>query len=585
MALLQGTRFGDPLTGGADDDTLLGGAGRDTLEGGAGNDRLDGGNDADSLLGGEGDDTLVGGSGPDTLAGGDGSDTYVLTSNLVTRNGVFLQEDTVIEQATDSGIDHVITDSRLDVRQQHIENISIVGRNGDVLVRANNLNNVVQIAPSEDYFSIEVHTYGGADLIRGSAGRDRIFAGAGNDTLIGGARGDRLDGGVGADVMSGGSGNDTYFVDNAGDRIIEGADGGTEDTVFTVFDTVLPAALENLYLIGSARIGIGNAKDNRIQGNNEDNLLYGNGGDDTLTGGNGDDTLRGGAGADLYYGYDGSDTFFVMDPGDTVSEEETIREGSDTVVTNQGFTGNRFADIENIHLVGSGDIDAVRYDSTLLWETVRPGELRGNSGNNLLDGASRVADTMLGGHGDDIYMVENKGDVVIEGVNAGTDTVRSTINYALTAHVEQLELQGDRDLKGIGNGLDNVIVGNSGDNAINGREGSDTLTGGAGEDTFVFSRALGPDNVDTIMDLSRNADTILLHSNVFTALSGMAGGRLVASALRGGTEAADANDRIIYDRTTGALYYDADGTGGQAQILFAVLDNQTLISADVFEIA
>ena len=155
-------------------------------------------------------------------------------------------------------------------------------------------------------------------------------------------------------------------------------------------------------------------------------------------------------------------------------------------------------------------------------------------------------------------------------------------DYALSAHVERLELLGSQRHNGMGNGLDNVIVGNSGDNSLAGREGSDTLTGGAGADTFVFDRALGPNNVDTITDFSSAADMMILRSSVFTGLSGDS---LNADALRGGTSVAvDADDRILYDRDTGSLYFDEDGAGGADAVLFAVLDNKTTVTADDFVI-
>ena len=85
---------------------------------------------------------------------------------------------------------------------------------------------------------------------------------------------------------------------------------------------------------------------------------------------------------------------------------------------------------------------------------------------------------MLGGAGNDVYFVDNIGDLVLENLNEGTDAVFSTIDYTLTANVETLVLQGAGNLSGIGNALDNKLFGNSGDNTLNGGAGADRLTGG-----------------------------------------------------------------------------------------------------------
>ena len=49
-----------------------------------------------------------------------------------------------------------------------------------------------------------------------------------------------------------------------------------------------------------------------------------------------------------------------------------------------------------------------------------------------------------------------------------------------------------------------------------------------------------------------------------------------------GAAAHDANDRIIYDFTTGALMYDADGNGSGQAMAFAVLATGLPLTLDDF---
>jgi len=84
----------------------------------------------------------------------------------------------------------------------------------------------------------------------------------------------------------------------------------------------------------------------------------------------------------------------------------------------------------------------------------------------------------------------------------------------------------------------------------------------------VFNTALGGGNIDTIGDFNIAQDTINLSNNIFTAIGN---GTLAANAFVMGSAAGDADDRIIYDPVTGALYYDADGNGGGAAVQFATL--------------
>ena len=113
---------------------------------------------------------------------------------------------------------------------------------------------------------------------------------------------------------------------------------------------------------------------------------------------------------------------------------------------------------------------------------------------------------MYGLTGNDTYFVDNAGDIVIENLNEGNDTISASVNYALTANVEALVLQGAGNLSGTGNALANSIFGNIGANTIDGGGGVDRLTGDAGNDTFVFHA--GQANGDTVADFVGNGGAV-----------------------------------------------------------------------------
>jgi Ca2+-binding RTX toxin-like protein len=125
---------------------------------------------------------------------------------------------------------------------------------------------------------------------------------------------------------------------------------------------------------------------------------------------------------------------------------------------------------------------------------LRMANIMGDAWDNTLFGTSTAdridgglgADAMAGLLGDDIYYVDNVGDLVQERAGEGTDLVHAAISgYVLSANVENLTLDGDLDLNGSGNELDNVITGNTGNNNIYGDEGDDQLIGGAGDDVLI----------------------------------------------------------------------------------------------------
>jgi Ca2+-binding RTX toxin-like protein len=138
------------------------------------------------------------------------------------------------------------------------------------------------------------------DTLIGLGGDDELFGHGGSDTLAGGDGNDVLRGGAGDDDMSGGDGDDTYYVDSAGDAVVESPGQGA-DTVHTTASFSLGHNIENLIADSDAGlILIGNARDNTITGGEGDDRLVGNNGNDTLTGGAGRDVMIGGAQADQF---------------------------------------------------------------------------------------------------------------------------------------------------------------------------------------------------------------------------------------------------------------------------------------------
>ncbi len=170
----------------------------------------------------------------------------------------------------------------------------------------------------------------------------------------------------------------------------------------------------------------------------------------------------------------------------------------------------------------------------------------------------------------------------IESASGGLDGVQSSITFSLAnaGAVETLTLTGSLSIRGTGNTYNNTLTGNAGANVLdggagadndmlNGGTGKDTLTGGAGKDTFFFNAALSAANSDKINDFSVADDTVRLENAAFTALK--ATGALASAAFYVGAAAHDASDRIIYNKTTGALSYDSNGNAAGGAVQFATL--------------
>jgi serralysin len=327
----------------------------------------------------------------------------------------------------------------------------------------------------------------GDDQLSGGSGNDQLNGGSGNDQLFGGSGNDRLDGSFGNDQLFGGSGNDRYLVDSSADRILEIAGGGIDTVESTVSITldIIGGQVENIILTGTAKTATGNDLNNTITGNAEDNELSGGLGNDRLNGGAGNDILNGGSGRDIMTGGTGDDMYFFDSTRD--SAVETAGGGNDTVTSSVSIT--LATNVENAILVGSTALNATgnasinRLTGNNAANVLNGGAgndfLYGGSGDDRLDGGSG-SDVLEGGEGNDIYVVDNFNDSITE-TGTGTDTVFSSINFALGADLENLTLIGSAQ-SGTGNELNNTIIGTTGANLLYGGAGDDTLIGGAGAD-------------------------------------------------------------------------------------------------------
>ncbi|MEQ1844785.1 MAG: calcium-binding protein, partial [Nitrospira sp.] len=542
---VPGTEFDDSLTGTNAKDLFVGGLGNDQLIGDAGDDEY-------LFAAGDGIDTIQ-----DLAATGEGNE-------VVFGPGIASADLTLGWQAPPFGFGA----NKLLIR---------VGTGGDaVLMESFNRSNVLGPHGVDRYRfadgtllsydqliarGFDFTGTAGNDVLAGTNVVDRLNGLAGNDVLQGGDGDDVLDGGTGNDTLHGGRGDDTYLFGRGSgqDRLIDL--GGTQDTiqfatdvapgdvqvtktgndvVLTISDTgdsltLLQFLTASVLQIDAVRFAdgtvwdaatltdlarrpiVGTADVDTLVGTVGDDILQGLAGDDQLSGLAGRDLLDGGTGVDTLIGGAGDDTYLVDVAGDVVTE--LANEGLDTV--RSAATYQLSAYVENLTLTGSSSINGT-----------------GNDLDNVLTGNS-AANVLTGGLGNDSYAI-GTGDVVVEQLGEGIDTVETGQTYTLGTNLENLTLTGSSPIDGTGNDLDNVLVGNSAVNVLTGGKGNDTYVVSAG-DLVVELPGEGIDTVETTRSyrLGTNVENLTLLETAAPRQHGVVGASFPEdeTSIYGGTNA------------------------------------------------
>ncbi|MFN6563626.1 MAG: beta strand repeat-containing protein [Nostoc sp. ChiSLP01] len=596
MANLIGTNGNDTLLGTTSADTINGKLGNDTITGNKGNDTLTGGGGKDRFIYnlGDGIDTITdfGGVGKGTnptagviaevdtikfVGAGLTARNLLLTQNgtnlEITFEGVagtkivlnnFKLED--LENLKASGSTPAIGNIIFDGQSSIVDSFNVLDANStettigikNTVTFLNDLaNNITALDNSND----AINGQGGNDKIDGLSGDDLLRGGAGNDTLIGGAGNDVLRGDAGNDSLTGGTGN----------NLLDGVDGNDTLSVSGYYED----EQYDYRLSGKNTLNGGAGNDNlSASGSTGDNLLSGGNGNDslsisgyytflylndtydsrslgknTLNGGAGDDNLSASAstGNNLLSGDDGNDTLSISGyyDGDNYEEYNSRSSGNNTL---NGGAGNDIlsasgSEGDNLLFGGDGN-DSLSisgyYKYTPYDNPYEPRDL-----SNTYDSRSSGKNTLSGGTGNDTL---NAGGSTGNNLLDGGDS-----NDILTAS------------NATGN---NILKGGNGNDTLTGGKGNDSLYGGSGIDTFVFNSF--NEGVDKISDFNATNEVIQVSAAGFGG--GLSAGVLKASQFTIGTSATTSSQRFIYNSTTGALFFDQDGSaGGFTKVQFALV--------------
>jgi Ca2+-binding RTX toxin-like protein len=535
---------------GDNDDVAYGGDGNEIFSGGTGSNTIDGGG---------GNDTIIGGLGYSTINGGTGKDTIDYSEATASSGGTGV----TVNLGSTSGYGNQFSDT------------------------LDSIENVI-----------------------GSAHKDTIVGSGGENLLQGGASDDTLEGGFGSDTIEGGAGINTARFTGSTVAIVDLSKTTEQDTGYGT-DTLTD--IQNVE---------GGSGADKLTGNHQANLLDGNSGNDTLVGKEGNDTLQGEAGNDTLEGGVGNDTLDGGSSADTAVFSGA--RGNYSIVNNPDGT---ITITDNVGQDGTDTLKDIRFakfgDQTIALTNGAPTSISPSTATVSESAAIGATVTTFFGSDPDgdtltFSLVSDAGGLF--GISDGKLVVKNALNYeAATQHTvvfkasdgwggeltktltisvrnnatettpiirsgtagnEQLVGEAGNDqLWGLGG--NDTIFGEGGDDKLWGGMGNDTLVGSAGKDIFVFDKKPSvKSNLDWVYDFNVKDDTIHLSKSAFSKLAKK--GKLSADAFVVGDHMRDKEDRILYHKKAGALFYDPDGTGSAKAIQFATITKKLAMSAKDF---
>lgn len=552
QSLAPGETDDDLLVGGAGSDILVAGLGHDTLFGGTGRDELQGNGGNDLLLGEEGDDNLFGQAGDDQLHGGDGDDFLMgFTASNEAQQSLAPGETDNDQLHGGAGRDTLAGGWGDDWLDGGAGADVMAGGAGNDTYVANSVNDVLYEAEGEGHDVVYAST---THLLSAHVEDLHLLEGfaihgtgnARNNLITGNSADNILDGVTGADTMAGGGGNDTYYVDDAGDRVIEQAGQGI-DTVQSSIRYTLGANVENLILLDFSKPehGLVDGREVLVYGypkRNELDYMQG----DALPGFLGTCALTSIANMLTQMGRPTTESqvvtraiangWTVSDPalpawrlgGSNIDDQRQLLESYG--VRNQAILGYNEAGLANLLRGGRGVVVAL--NAGVLWGEAA---YQGNGAVNhavTLTGAVHAHDSgeLVG------FYLSDSGRGLVNDMTRFVDiaTFRAAADvggaYALFTR-DPVKLW-DEDLDATGNELDNTLAGNrghnrleglagndvllgeAGDDTLDGGQGNDTLAGGSGDDIYLFGRGGGRDRIVQADARSQDNDVLQLGNGI-----------------------------------------------------------------------